>query len=347
MPPLQIAHVLLSQGFAGSERSTAESCNAQCAQGHDVRLILRRSHRSSGGVSIVDHLDPRVRVLHVPDRLFTGWRLRAMLRQDPPQVVHAHLRRATRLVAPLSGRMATVSTLHIGVNGPHFAHMGGLVCNARWQLDRLPPGYTGLVHKAHNSLVPHREVPPEERLALRKTLGIGPTDFLIGGVGRLHPAKGWETLIAAARQLPKAPSWRLVLFGAGPLEPDLRRQAEGEPRILFAGFQSQVKDWYPVFDVFVCPSRFEPLPRVILEAMDAGTPVIASDADGCRELIEDHGGDLFPVGDVPALANLLRTHLGRPRQRHRPDLSAHHVHHANAAMVDFYRRVLAHRGSPP
>jgi glycosyltransferase involved in cell wall biosynthesis len=143
--------------------------------------------------------------------------------------------------------------------------------------------------------------------------------------------------------LPQLQRLRLVICGQGSDAAALRARAANDVRIVLPGFRSDVKDLYQAFDVFVCPSRFEPLPRVMLEAMDGGVPVIASDADGCRELIEDHGGDLFPAGNVAALAALLADHAAMPRARTSIDLSAHHVAVANAATEAFYQRLLARR----
>lgn len=332
--------MLLSRGFSGSERSTSESCNAQVAR-HEVHVVLRRDHRRAGA-SVVDHLDPRVQVHTVPARLFSGWALARRVQRIAPDVIHAHLRRSTRLVARLRTPAAKVSTLHIDFNGRHFHAMHGLICNARWQVQGLPKDYRGLVMKANNSLLPHRRIDAAERARLRAELGVGEGEFLFGGVGRLTDAKGWDTLVDAALTLPESPPWRVMVFGQGHDEAALARQAERQPRIRLAGFRRDVKDLYQAFDALVCPSRFEPLPRVMLEAMDAGTPVIASDAGGCRELIEDYGGDMFPVDDAAALARLMADHLQRPRGRTQIDLSAHHVDRANAAVEDFYRQAIAH-----
>src|SRR3546814_3589798 len=103
------------------------------------------------------------------------------------------------------------------------------------------------------------------------------------------------------------------------------------------------KDVYQSLDLFVCPSRFEPLPRVMLEAYDAGVPVISSDAGGCPELVEEHGGDLFPREDVPALIALLERHARERAPRRQVDLSAHPVDSAVAAMLDFSLRVTDHK----
>lgn len=340
---VRVAHLILSRGFAGSERSTAESCNAQAATGHAVLLVVRRSHRDHNGASVLDHLDPRVKVETVPDRLFTGRAIARALAAFAPDVVHCHLRRSTRIVARIQPPAALISTLHIDFNSPVFGAMDGLICNARWQLERIPADYRGLVFKADNSLQPHRRLEAGEIAALRRQLDSVPPAFLVGGAGRLTRKKGWDTLITAFRGAELPPDARLWLFGSGSAEKELRRLAGGDPRIRFGGWRKDLKDVYQSFDLFVCPSRFEPLPRVMLEAYDAGVPVVSSDAGGCPELVEEYGGDVFPREDVPALAALLERHA-RQRPPHRQvDLSAHHVDNAVAAMLDFYLRVIDHK----
>jgi hypothetical protein len=85
-PRLRIAHVLLSHGFAGSERSTAESCAAQCVA-HDVLVVIRHDHRSHSGASIRDHLDPRARWSRFRPLVHAA--AVCVLRDWRPDVVHA------------------------------------------------------------------------------------------------------------------------------------------------------------------------------------------------------------------------------------------------------------------
>ena len=339
---LRICHVLLSRGFAGSERSTAESCNQQCEQ-HRVSLIVRRDHRKKGK-SIVDQVDSRVDVFELPAHFFTGRYLQNALTAIAPDVIHCHLRRSTRLVSRAAVDAAKIATLHITVNGPHFAMMDGLICNARWQLDDIPADFGGLVFKANNSLVPHRRLKQREIESLRRDLEIGDREMLIAAVGRYSEKKGWDTLIRAFSQLGQFRHARLLFFGAGSQESRLRDLAASDARIRFIGFRDDIKDLYQAFDLVACPSLFEPLPRVILEAMDGGAPVIASDSAGCLELIEDYGGVSFAVGSVDDLRDKLERCIASPPPRHRPDLSAHYIENANRAVVDFYRRVLDSRG---
>lgn len=336
---MKIVHVILSRGFAGSERSTAESCNSQVERGHEVLLIVRRSHRHRGQ-SICDHVAPAVQVQAVNDRWFTQRQLGQSIAAFRPDIIHTHLRRASRLVAKLEPQAATIATLHLSVNGPHYLKLDGLICNARWQMRDIPASYTGLVFKANNSLVPHPRLPAETVAARRAELGASGDDYLIGGVGRLAHSKGWDVLIRAYReaQLPHA---RCAILGEGRERGRLEKLSAGA--VALVGFRKNVKDYYQAFDLFVCPSRREPLPRVILEALDAGVPVVASTADGCRELLEEYPGDLFPSEDVAALAALLRRHYEARTPRRDVDLSAHHLDNTARTLLERYAAVIAHR----
>src|SRR3546814_15570222 len=99
--------------------------------------------------------DPRVKVETGPNRLFTGRAIAKALAAFAPDVVHCHLRRATRIVARTQPPAALVATLHIDFNSPVSGAMDGLICNARWQLERIPAGYNGLVFTANHSMQPH------------------------------------------------------------------------------------------------------------------------------------------------------------------------------------------------
>jgi glycosyltransferase involved in cell wall biosynthesis len=335
---MRIAHLLLSRGFAGTERATAEMCNAHVRE-HAVLAILRSGHRGAGGASIRDHLDPAVQVIEIGP----WWQRRAVsgaLASFEPQIVHAHLRRATRLLAHIRPRAPAIATLHLTVNGPHFAAMQGLICIADWQRRDIPAGYRGRVFDINESMIPARRLNAAEIAALRSELGVASGEYLIGGVGRLAHSKGFDLLIEAFVRA-GLPAARLVILGDGRERARLARQARaaGE-RVQLIGYSSDVKDYYQAFDLFVCPSRREPLGRVVLEALDAGTPVLASATDGPSELLARFGGDLVPVGDVAALAARLRHHfeVRTPRTEH--DLSAYHIDTVARETLAAYRELI-------
>jgi glycosyltransferase involved in cell wall biosynthesis len=336
---MRIMHVILSRGFAGSERYAAELASFQSAL-HDVTLIVRRSHRSRFGTSIVDAVCDRVRVSAVPTWLGTQHAIERHIREFRPDVIHTHLRRSGRIIARAHAAVPSVATLHNSANGPHFFELDGLICNAHWQVQEIPASYQGQVFKLNQLFTPHRRLDAAEISALRESLGVAPGHYLVGAVARLARSKGLDTLIDAFRAA-DLPNGRLVILGDGRERGRLERRLG--PNMAMPGFRKNIKDFYQAFDLFVCPSRREPLPLVMLEAFDAGLPIIASTADGCRELIEEYGGDLFPIGDAPALAALIRSHACAPRRRQAYDLSPHFIENVNRTIIEVYDELIANR----
>jgi len=147
----------------------------------------------------------------------------------------------------------------------------------------------------------------------------GPLRF--GFIGSLFPHKGADILIEAFSRLNSSnPSSRLNVFGNPHKNPDyvarLRSLAKNDEYISFRGeFDNRtVPEVFSEIDVLVVPSVwYENSPNVILEAYACKTPVIASDIGGMAELVQPGvSGDLFHVGDVEALSNLMRRVADNP-----------------------------------
>lgn len=340
---MRIMHVILSRGFAGSERYAAELASFQSAK-HEVMLVVRRAHRSRFGTSVVDAVSDRVQVSTVPTWLATQWAVERRIQEFRPDVIHTHLRRSARVIARARAPAPSVATLHNRANGPHFFELDGLICNGHWQVREIPPSYQGKVFKLNQLFTPHRRLSTTEIAALRDSLGVAPDQYLVGAVARLAHSKGLDHLIEAF-QVADLPNARLVILGEGRERGRLRRLLG--PNMSMPGFRKNVKDYYQAFDLFVCPSRREPLPLVMLEAYDAGLQVVASTADGCRELIEENGGDLFPIGDIAALAAILRKHASAPRRRRTYDLSPHFIEEVDRTIADVYDQLIARRRVRP
>jgi glycosyltransferase involved in cell wall biosynthesis len=126
-------------------------------------------------------------------------------------------------------------------------------------------------------------------------------------LGRLHADKGFDVLLAALVEVPRAHLW---LAGEGPLEQQLKQQVRAlglAERVHFLGWRTDVAALLAAADCLVCPSRDEPLGNVILEAWAHRRPVIAAAAQGPRGLIRDgETGLLVPIDDAGALAAALR-----------------------------------------
>jgi glycosyltransferase involved in cell wall biosynthesis len=129
---------------------------------------------------------------------------------------------------------------------------------------------------------------------------------LLLAMGRLHINKGFDTLLDALRDVPNAYLW---IAGEGPLRERLERQAAQNGvanRTQFLGWRNDGPALLATADVFVCPSRHEPLGNVIIEAWAHNRPVVAAESEGPGALIE-HGrtGLLTPIDDSDAMSRAL------------------------------------------
>jgi glycosyltransferase involved in cell wall biosynthesis len=109
-------------------------------------------------------------------------------------------------------------------------------------------------------------------------------------VGRFSPEKNVETLVAATATLTRWLPARLVLVGAGPLQPRLRERARAAGvEVAFPGVvpQERLLPYYGAADAFVLASFTEGHPKALLEAMAAGVPCVVSDCEGNRSLVTD------------------------------------------------------------
>lgn len=134
--------------------------------------------------------------------------------------------------------------------------------------------------------------------------------LIIGSIGRLHHQKGYEYLINASKEiLNKFPKVKFVLIGDGELRNDLEISAKKNGvynSFVFLGNQTEIPKLLAQFDLFVLPSLWEGLPIVLLEAMSAKKPIVATDVNGTAELIENEvDGILVPPKDSDALTSAL------------------------------------------
>jgi len=162
----------------------------------------------------------------------------------------------------------------------------------------------------------------DEIFAARHELGLGPDQFAIGTITRLHESKGNSYLVdAAARVVAARPGVRFVLVGEGPLRPDLEAQAArlglGD-RFIFAGFRRDAARTLSAFDLTVFPSLWEGTPLTAFEALAAGSPIVATDADGLLDILTDnHDALIVPRRNAVALADKMIWAMDRSDERAR------------------------------
>ena len=200
--------------------------------------------------------------------------------------------------------------------------------------------------------------PCADKAEARHALGLPVDGQLVLAVGSLGPEKGMVELIQAFGRLAQGrPEVRLAVLGGGPLRADLEAlgaRLGGGERVHLPGVVSnaRVAAYMAAADLLVHPSHAEGLPNVVLEAMAAGLPVVATSVGGIPEVVvPDETGCLCEARDAGALERHLRRILDDPARAMemgragRARVVARHGWDANArAHMDIYRELLGQHG---
>lgn len=263
------------------------------------------------------------------------WRL---MRAQQPAIVHTHTSKAG-FIGRLAARLAGVPVV---IHQPHghifYGYYGPRRTAFYVALERLAARWTdrivtltergidehlarGIGERAQYRAVPSG-VPTAELRAAAPTRGVArarlrlPDDaFVVVGLGRFVPVKGFDVLITALPTLAAAvPSTCVLLVGDGPERVALEAQAGRlgvRDRLRFTGVTPDIAVCLAAADVLAAPSRNEGMGRALVEGMALGLPVVGSEVGGIPAVIADgETGWLVPPGDAAALAEAL-VELGR------------------------------------
>jgi glycosyltransferase involved in cell wall biosynthesis len=265
-----------------------------------------------------------------------------LISKEKPDIVHTHSSKAGilgRLAAKIAGVPYIVHTPHGHV---FYGHFGILASKIFLWVERIFSKFTdrmvALSNGEKNDYVKLTVCPPEKlfkihsgvdlkqfmqpngnRVEKRRSLGLDQNGAVIGFVGWLLPIKGPAYLLKAMAHIwPDHPTASLVMVGKGELDVDLRAQAlrmNANGKVKFLGWREDIDEIMPVFDLLVLPSLNEGMGRVLVEAMAAGKPVVASEVGGIPDLVK-HGetGYLVRPADEKALANGIKKLLNDPER---------------------------------
>ena len=345
--------VIASPRMGGAETTFVRLARALDAAGHPVLVGMRR------GAELQRHLDETLAAEVFPMRNYVD--LGSMV-----QIRHAAERHGAQIVQSWASRASWLTrapegAVHIARLGGYyklryFRHADAWIVNTRrmreWMVAKgFPPDRVEWI----NNFVPPMPAGTIPALG-REQLGIPSDALVVIGLGRFIEKKGFQDLLAAFAMLPERIEDRpvhLVLVGDGILLAKLRSAAAPlGARVHFTGWLDQPLALLAMADVFVCPSRTEPLGNVVLEAWSQGLAVVCTETDGGTELI--HPGDtglLTPAQDIGRLANSIERVLRDPALR--AQLAGHGLNHYRHryseqktldATLDFYRRVIRHAG---
>jgi glycosyltransferase involved in cell wall biosynthesis len=313
---LRIVHVIRAKPpgeVGGADLHVVDLAEAQMAQGHEVLVIclgragITRSMRDRG----IPHVE-------VDSKLMAHWvwALRALLRSDPPDVLHTHGYRAdivpTFAVRFIRGkhRWTSAMTVHGFIRTTVSLRIMTRIdeCALRRAVSsgesrRLEALLRRRVHFIPNGVAQAYLLPRPEAMA---KLGSHPSRRVVAFVGRLSPEKRPDLFVAMAGMVARKHSEvDFVVIGGGPLLDEVRDSSGPDPgnRVLFTGPIFNAASLMAAIDVLVCPSDSEGTPRVVIEAMLAGVPVVATRVGGIPDILDDRQtGIIIEHGSATALA---------------------------------------------
>ncbi|GAB6274398.1 MAG: glycosyltransferase [Peptococcaceae bacterium] len=270
--------------------------------------------------------------LSMADDWSTIRRLVSILREHEITIMHAHGAKAG-LIGRISARLAKTPVV--------FMTAHNFIISDEWPAwkksffilaERILARYTDTIitvsSALHQELIKREKINPAklvtiyngidydpfrevwERKAVLRSLGLPPLGRVVGMVSRLIPQKGVSYFLKAAANLAGEHQVNFLIVGDGPY----RRQFEAEAlalglqhRLVFAGERQDIAAILSALDVLALPSLSEGgLPFIILEAMAAGCPVVASRVGGIPEIVYDnHNGLLIPAKDHKRLAGAI------------------------------------------
>ncbi|EHH68833.1 glycosyltransferase [Gluconobacter morbifer] len=345
---LRILHCLSTHELAGTERHVAELSAAQTDR-HDVTLLLDNNTTDPcTGSDIITLLSPKVKVVRAGRKGFL-FRLAQLAHSGAFDVIHTHLGRASARAtwlrkAGLAGNVALVATLHTSYRNQCYGGHDGLICIAGWQQKTLPSDRRDRSALIANWTVPSGLSPDEravQRRKVREEWGVAPGTFLFGSAGRMVPEKRFDLLLDAWQKAGFGSDVALAMVGDGTERAGLERLAAGDSRIFFPGFRTDMPAVLSALDGFVLPSRHEPFGLVLLEAMDAGLPVCATDAGGVPDILKNSPSSMVRPDCLPSLTEGLR-HL-HEQSRCVWDLTAFSLSAMLPKVEAFYRQCLRSR----
>ena len=254
-------------------------------------------------------------------------RLGQWLRQQQPDVIHTHLFMADtwgRLLGRIAGVSGIMTTVHSTNDWKKIHHhwVDRILSHTNDAIFACTEAVRDQLSVQLGSHIKDKLVTVENGVNVNRVVELSrqnrpesdPDDLLIAIVGRLHEAKGHDILFRAMK-LMHADGVKPVLYviGDGPERVSLENLAaelDLEEAIRFLGFQSNPFAWLSGVSAVAMPSRWEGLPMALLEVMALGLPVVASDAGGMGNVIEDGvNGYTIAIGDDNALAKRMTTLL--------------------------------------
>jgi len=354
--PIRVLRVIARLNMGGPALHVAYLSAGLAERGYETTLVAGTLARGEGSMAYVaEDLGVRILRLDALSREISPFRdaisvlrLARLIREQRPQILHTHTAKAGtvgRLAALLAGDARPPIVVHTFHGHVLHGYFGPLKSQAFRVLERLLGRMTtrliAVSPQVRDDLVSLGVAPAEKfsvvRLGVeldervrtqvvgadaRARLGIGHERFVVGWVGRMTGVKRTDDVLESLHRLrERGVDAVLLMVGSGPDHDHVEQRASALGIVrhcYFLGYQEDVSGWYQAFDALILPSANEGTPVVVIEALAAGCPVVATSVGGVPDVVrEGVDGFLVPVGDVEQLAERLARLARDPELRAR------------------------------
>ena len=341
----RVLHVVAPAGIGGLERVVQTLAAGQSAAGSDVHVAVVVSHDDEESLhrfsAALTEAGVRVHRLLLSGRAYRRERaaIAELARGMKAEVVHTHGYRPDVVDGGIARDIgaAAVTTVHGFTGGSArnrlyewlqtraFRRFDAVVAVSQPLVRRLVQSgvASNRVHLAVNAWRPF--APLSDRKTARESLGLPAGAFVIGWVGRLSREKGLDVLLDALPLIDDLPI-HLAVLGDGPERAplDARVRAAGlEHKVTWCGTVPDASRLFSALDLLALSSRTEGTPMVLLEAMWARVPIVATSVGGVPDMLGAGEALLVAPESPAALAAAIREVVARPTDAVARAASAH------------------------
>jgi len=314
---MKVMHVLNSRIYSGAEKVVCQIIHAFAGE---IEMVY-----CSPESDIVRGMLEGQGVTYLPMKTMSVPELSRVIREQKPDLIHAHDMRAGFFSALCCGKIPLVSHIHnnaYDARGLSPKTVGYLLAGFRakhifWVSQSSFDGYA--FHKlfAKKSSVLYNVIDTDEIYA-KLAQDTNTYDYDMIYVGRLTYQKNPQRLLRLCARLKESkPDLRVAIVGTGELEDELKdlcKELNLEDTVHFLGFQPNPIKMVADSKAMILTSRWEGTPMCALEAMALGTPVVSTPSDGMKDLLTDGVSGYLTEDDEQMAKDLLKIFM-QPEHR--------------------------------
>ena len=273
MKKIKIIHILISKGFAGSEKYLCDLVDYQ-SKFFDVSIIILKKN-----IFLKKNINKNVKTFQIID-FFKKIQITEIINKNKPDIIHTHLSNAAKCVSK-SNKFKIIATVHMNFKNSILKNCDALIVSNNTQFKEASKNFKGVLFKSY--LWTRLKPITKNKLKLKNELKIPRKNIIFGSIGRFHPQKGFDLILKKFKQEnPKNST--LLLIGNG--HEEFKKKIKNYKNIILLGHIDNVSNYYNLFDIAVFASRWETFGFTLVEAMQFQLPIISSVHTGNKDWIK-------------------------------------------------------------